>query len=204
MQPAGVLRGVNPSEVEQPTRFEIRTFLLHMSVRGTSPMYEMATVFVSSRGSVDILREIQRLNGKPIFRLTRVTRIFEKSVFTETTPEARAACRAGFFVARTRARPRPAGLRVFAKKQGNTGDHSHAVSKRRKRESVRTAARGAQSGNRPSAGIVGRARREHRCKAHRTRGGRRHAGHSRVHGAAYAGDQAPADRRGAAADRDGG
>src|SRR6266446_10422390 len=103
MQPAGVLRGVNPSEVEQPTRFEIRTFLLHMSVRGTSPMYEMATVFVSSRGSVDILREIQRLNGKPIFRLTRVTRIFEKSVFTETTPEARAACRAGFFVARSRA-----------------------------------------------------------------------------------------------------
>jgi F0F1-type ATP synthase gamma subunit len=44
-----------------------------------------------------------------------------------------------------RARPRPAGLRVLAKKQGNTGDHSHAVSKRRKRESVRTAARSAQS-----------------------------------------------------------
>jgi hypothetical protein len=37
------------------------------------------------------------------FRLTRVTRIFQKSVFTETTPAARAGCRAGFFVARTQA-----------------------------------------------------------------------------------------------------
>ena len=30
------------------------------------------------------------------------------------------------------------GFRVFAKKRENTGDHSHAVSKRPKRESVRT------------------------------------------------------------------
>jgi len=37
------------------------------------------------------------------FRLTRVTRIFQKSVFTETTPAARTGCRAGFFVARTQA-----------------------------------------------------------------------------------------------------
>jgi len=37
------------------------------------------------------------------FRLTRVTRIFQKSVFTESTPAARAGCRAGFFVARTQA-----------------------------------------------------------------------------------------------------
>jgi hypothetical protein len=58
---------------------------------------------------------IQRLNGKPIFRLTRVTRIFEKSAFTETTPEARAACRAGFFVARTRVRPRAAGFACLQK-----------------------------------------------------------------------------------------
>jgi hypothetical protein len=42
--------------------------------------------------------------------LTRVTRIFEKSVFTEITPGARAACRAGFFVARTRVRPRAASF----------------------------------------------------------------------------------------------
>src|SRR5262249_56646013 len=38
-----------------------------------------------------------------IFRLTRVTRIFQKSVFIEITPAARAGCRAGFFVARTQA-----------------------------------------------------------------------------------------------------
>jgi hypothetical protein len=50
--------------------------------------------------------------------LTRVTRIFQKSVFTETTPKTRAACRAGFFVARPRAAAR--GV-VFAKKQENTG-----------------------------------------------------------------------------------
>jgi uncharacterized protein DUF5681 len=47
--------------------------------------------------------------------LTRVTRIFEKSVFIETTPEARAACRAGFFVARTRVRPRAAGFACLQK-----------------------------------------------------------------------------------------
>src|SRR5205809_5677166 len=58
---------------------------------------------------------IQRLNGKPIFRLTRVTRIFEKSVFTETTPRARAGCRAGFFVARTRVRSRGRVSRVCKK-----------------------------------------------------------------------------------------
>ncbi|HEX2352824.1 MAG TPA: hypothetical protein VHJ16_08595, partial [Xanthobacteraceae bacterium] len=35
--------------------------------------------------------------------LTRVTRIFEKKVFTETTPAARAGDRAGLFAARTQA-----------------------------------------------------------------------------------------------------
>jgi len=55
------------------------------------------------------------LNGSSIFRLTRVTRIFERSVFTETTPEARAACRAGFFVARARLRPRAAGFACLQK-----------------------------------------------------------------------------------------
>jgi hypothetical protein len=54
--------------------------------------------------------------------LTRVTRIFEKSIFTETAPGARAACRAGFFVARPRLRPRAAGFSFFAKKQENTGE----------------------------------------------------------------------------------
>jgi hypothetical protein len=32
--------------------------------------------------------------------LTRVTRIFQESVFTEITSAARAECRAGFFLAR--------------------------------------------------------------------------------------------------------
>jgi Family of unknown function (DUF5681) len=58
---------------------------------------------------------IQGLNGSSIFRLTCVTRIFEKSVFTEATPEARAACRAGFFVARPRVRPRAACFSCFQK-----------------------------------------------------------------------------------------
>src|SRR5262249_50574648 len=62
----------------------------------------------SSRGKSRHSLLIQELNGSSIFRLTRVTRIFEKSVFTETTPGARAACRAGFFVARPRLRPRAA------------------------------------------------------------------------------------------------
>jgi Family of unknown function (DUF5681) len=62
---------------------------------------------------------IEGLNGSSIFRLTRVTRIFEKSVFTETTPGARAACRAGFFVARSRAGAR-GGFLVLQKKQENT------------------------------------------------------------------------------------
>ena len=60
---------------------------------------------------------------------------------------------------------------------------------RTKRKSGRTAARRAQSENRAGAGIVVRADREHRRQADRARGGRRHAGHSRVHGPACAGDQ---------------
>src|SRR6516165_6564349 len=61
----------------------------------------------SARYRVSQLRGVSRLpvlieglNGSSIFRLTRVTRIFQKKIFTETTPEARAACRVGFFVAR--------------------------------------------------------------------------------------------------------
>jgi hypothetical protein len=47
--------------------------------------------------------------------LTRVTRIFQKSVFTETTPAARAGCRAGFFVARPQA---AAAQGVFSREMG--------------------------------------------------------------------------------------
>src|SRR5262249_55999897 len=46
---------------------------------------------------------IEGVKGRGILRLTRVTRIFQKKIFTETTLEARTACRAGFFVARRRA-----------------------------------------------------------------------------------------------------
>jgi hypothetical protein len=63
---------------------------------------------------------IEGLNGSSIFRLTRVTRIFQKNIFTETTPEARAACRAGFFVARAARAAARGGFRVFAEKQENT------------------------------------------------------------------------------------
>jgi hypothetical protein len=56
-----------------------------------------------------------------IFRLTRVTGIFEKSVFTETTPGARAACRPGF---RCATAPAAACGVFFAKKQENTGENA--------------------------------------------------------------------------------
>src|SRR5262245_13258575 len=77
------------------------------------------------------------------------------------------------------------GFSFLQKKQENTGEDSHALSTRPKRKSLRTPARGAQSGNHAGAGIVVRTRRGHRRQADRARGGRRHAGHSRVHGAAY-------------------
>src|SRR5262249_43605750 len=59
---------------------------------------------------------IEGLNGSAIFRLTHVTRIFQKKIFTETTPGARAACRAGFFVARAARAAARGGFRVFAEK----------------------------------------------------------------------------------------
>jgi hypothetical protein len=63
---------------------------------------------------------IEGLSDSSIFRLTRVTRIFQKKIFTETTPGARAACRARFFVARLRVWPRAAGFSCLQKKQENT------------------------------------------------------------------------------------
>jgi F0F1-type ATP synthase gamma subunit len=47
--------------------------------------------------------------------LTRVTRIFQKNVFTETTPDARPDGRAGFFVARPARAAARGGFLVFAK-----------------------------------------------------------------------------------------
>jgi hypothetical protein len=52
------------------------------------------------------------------FGLTRVTRIFQKKIFTETTPGARAACRAGVFVARAARAAAHGGFLVFAEKTG--------------------------------------------------------------------------------------
>src|SRR5262249_23275974 len=61
------------------------------------------------------------------FRLTRVTRIFQKSVFTETTPAARAGCRAGFLLRARKPRPRmPAGA-LCRPPVGETSDHCFAT-----------------------------------------------------------------------------
>src|SRR5262249_55825237 len=148
---------------------------------------------------------IERLNSSSIFRLTRVTRIFQKKIFTETTPGARAACRAGFFVARAACAAARGGFHMFAEKTGKyRGEQSHAVSKGPKRKSGRTTARDRQSGNCARAeSIVGTCRGD-RAQGDRTRRRGRYGGHSRVHGAAGAADQAPAGRRGAAADGEGG
>src|SRR5262245_49456548 len=148
---------------------------------------------------------IEGLNGSSIFRLTLVTRIFQKKIFTETTPETMPApgrdAAPGFSLREPRARPR-GGFLVFAEKTGKyRGDRSHAVSKGPKRKSGRTAARDRQSGNRARAeSIVGTCRGD-RAQGDRTRRRGRYGGHSRVHGAARAADQAPAGRRGAAAAR---
>src|SRR5262249_38975709 len=61
---------------------------------------------------------IEGLNGSSIFRLTRVTRIFQKKIFTETTLGALAACRVGFFVARAARAAARGGVLVFAEKTG--------------------------------------------------------------------------------------
>src|SRR5262245_30474480 len=91
---------------------------------------------------------------------------------------------------------------MFAEKTGKyRGEQSHAVSKGPKWKSGRTAARDRQSGNCARAeSIVGTCRGD-RAQGDRTRRRGRYGGHSRVHGAARAADQAPAGRGGAAAAR---
>jgi hypothetical protein len=54
--------------------------------------------------------------------LTRVTRIFEKRVFTETAPEARAGLPRRVFSCATAPAAARGGFLVFAKKQENTGE----------------------------------------------------------------------------------
>src|SRR5215831_18345584 len=67
---------------------------------------------------------IERLNSSSIFRLTRVTRIFQKNIFTETTPETTPApgrhAAPGFLLREPRMRPRAAGFSCLRKKQEHT------------------------------------------------------------------------------------
>src|SRR5262245_51424621 len=149
------------------------------------------------------------LNASPIFRLTRVTRIFQKKIFTETTPETTPApgryAAPGFLLRVAACAAARGGFLVFAEKTGKyRGDQSHAVSKGPKRKSGRTAARDRQSGDCARAESIVGTCRGNRPQGDRTRRRGRYGGYSRVHGAARAADQAPAGRRGAAAARKGG
>src|SRR5262249_48348891 len=67
---------------------------------------------------------IDGLNGSSIFLLTPVTRIFQKKIFTETTPETTPApgrhAAPGFLLREPRVRPRAAGFSCLQKKQENT------------------------------------------------------------------------------------
>src|SRR5215831_7837877 len=117
------------------------------------------------------------MHSSSIFRLTRVTRIFQKEIFTETTLGARAACRAGFFVARAARAAARGGFLVLAEKTGKyRGDQSHAVSKGPKRKSGRTAARDRQSGNCARAESIVGTRRGDRAQGDRTRRRGRYGG----------------------------
>jgi hypothetical protein len=124
----------------------------------------------------DLIEEIS-------FRLTRVTRIFQKSVFTETTPNARTGCRARRFVARPRVRPRAA---CFFRFETSQGEQSDAVSKGPKRQSSRAPARVAQSDNHPHASFAGGSRGGDRAQGDSVGGGRRYGRHSPMHGSARA------------------
>jgi hypothetical protein len=111
-----------------------------------------AAALVRFRRQSGYLFSTRELVAETTFRLTRVTRIFQKKVFTETTPEARAGCRTGLFAARPRRRPRAASF--FSSEQ----EKSHAVPKGPKRKPGRAPARVAQSDNHPHASFVGGSR----------------------------------------------
>src|SRR2546428_12521227 len=80
-----------------------------------------------------------------IILLTRVTRIFQKSVFTKSTPAARAGDRAGFFCCAHASRGR--ARRIFVRQRKGI---SHAVSQGRKQNSPRPPARATQPANAPA------------------------------------------------------
>src|SRR5215831_1820240 len=110
---------------------------------------------------------IEGLNGGSIFRLTRVTRIFQKKIFTETTPEttpapgrhaapgfllrvaARAAARGGFLVfaenRKIQRRPKPCR---FKRAKAEIRPDGHAGSSIGQLRSRRTYCRNAPRGSR--------------------------------------------------------
>jgi hypothetical protein len=61
---------------------------------------------------------IDGLSGSSIFCLTRVTRIFQKKIFTENYARRPGGMRAGFFVARAARTAARGGFLVFAEKTG--------------------------------------------------------------------------------------
>src|SRR5262249_43177270 len=88
---------------------------------------------------------IEGLNGSSIFRLTRVTRIFQKKIFTETTPGARAACRAGFFVARAARAAARGGFLVFCRKNRKIQRRSRQCGFKRAKAEIRPDVRAGSS-----------------------------------------------------------
>src|SRR5262249_58235693 len=80
-----------------------------------------------------------------IVRLTRVTRIFQKKIFTETTPGARAACRAGFFVARAARAAARGGFLVFCRKNRKIQRRSRPCRFKRAKAEIRPDGRAGSS-----------------------------------------------------------
>jgi hypothetical protein len=88
------------------------------AINSARPGSAQCAALIAPYGKSRLPLLIDGLNGSSIFRLTRVTRIFQKKIFTETTSGARAACRAGFFVARAARAAARGGFLVFAEKTG--------------------------------------------------------------------------------------
>src|SRR5262249_22738848 len=112
--------------------------------------------------------------------LTRVTKIFQKSVLAEIASEARAVYRAALCCAGASAPARSALFRLTTRARSKR----YAISKGPKRKSGRSGARIAQSHDGPHAGFTGGACRGDRSKTGRVGGERRHRRNSHLHGSA--------------------
>jgi hypothetical protein len=66
---------------------------------------------------------IERLNGSSIFRLTRVTRIFQKKILTGTTPAPGRFTAPGFLLREAACAAARGGSSWLQKKQENTGKY---------------------------------------------------------------------------------